>query len=311
MSVPRRRDGVIPSPHLLSVRRAVPADESAIDDVALGTQRVTMRIPWGELCRALRAPKPGAASGWREVPAERRTYDLFVAEAHGQLGCLWASVVEPPTVAQLCALIVHDDWPLQETLGAVLPPVRRALRERGVATLAFVGLERWLLDGLAANGFSHTDTVVTLQKADWTVPGPGNRQVVVRPAAEPDFCAILDIDQRAFEPLWRNTARALAEHLRVSPYFVVAELEDQVVGYEYASLTGRHGHLSRIAVCPQYHGRHVGVRLLAEALAFFRRARVFGVTVNTQRDNAQARRLYAWFGFRLLGEEAEVWTCAL
>jgi ribosomal protein S18 acetylase RimI-like enzyme len=240
-------------------------------------------------------------------PDGHRTYDIFVGEHDGRLGCLWASVIEPAPVAQLRALIVHDGWPLSSTLGALLPCVRQSLRAAGVTTLAFVGVERWVLDGLAANGFTHTNTVITLQKSDWNVPSSGNRAAILRPVSASDCQAILDIDCQAFRPLWRNTALTLSEFMS-NPYFCVAELDQQLVGYAHASLIGRHGHLTRIAVHPRYQGRQIGVRLLADAVRFFQRQRVFGITVNTQQDNARARRLYRWFGFVPLGQEAEVWT---
>jgi ribosomal-protein-alanine N-acetyltransferase len=79
-----------------------------------------------------------------------------------------------------------------------------------------------------------------------------------------------------------------------------------VVGYACASLEGRYGHLTRVAVYPDYRGAGVGVRLLAETMSFFRTQRVFGITLNTQQDNRRARRLYEWFGFSPLGREAYV-----
>lgn len=236
---------------------------------------------------------------------------MFVAEAGGRIGCFWASVVEPPTVAQLWALIVHDNWSLHETLSVLLTHIRPLLRQRGAIDLAFVGTERWLLAELAAQGFVRRDTVITLQKNDWNVPSHGNRQVTIRTATRADLAGMLAIDDQAFVPLWRNTAYTLTEHLNTSDYICLGELGDQIVGYACASLTGRHGHLTRLAVHPQCQGQRIGVRLLAEAIGFFRRKRVFGITLNTQQSNARARRLYEWFGFVPLGREAEVWAFGL
>jgi len=165
-----------------------------------------------------------------------------------------------------------------------------------------------VLKSLAANGFAQTNTVVTLQKNGWDIPAPGNSRAIVRPVREQDVPDLLEIDRQAFIPLWRNTALTLAECMQTYPYFCVAEIERQVAGYAYASLIGRHGHLTRIAVHPRYQGQQIGVRLLADVIHFFRDQRVFGITVNTQQDNARSRRLYEWFGFVLLGQEAEVWT---
>jgi ribosomal-protein-alanine N-acetyltransferase len=214
-------------------------------------------------------------------------------------------------VGQLWALIVDDNWPLHETLGALLSHIRPAIQQMGVLDLTFVGAARWLLDELAVQGFVHRETVVTLQKSDWRIPSLGNRQVAVRAASRADLAGMLAIDEQAFVPLWRNTAYTLIEHLQSSAYFCLGELGGQTVGYACASLTGRHGHLTRLAVHPQWQGQHVGVRLLAEAIDFFRHERVFGITLNTQQSNARAHRLYKWFGFTALGREAEVWTSEL
>jgi GNAT superfamily N-acetyltransferase len=295
-------------PHRITVRQAVPADERTISDLSLAAHRVVLHIAWTELRRALVSTVPHVDQPGQPDSSQHRVYNLYLCERDGQPGCLWASVIEPQCVAQLRALILEDEWPLSHALAALLPTVIESLRATAVTTLAFVGVEQWLLDGLAANGFSLSNTIVTLHKEDWTIPSWGNGQAIVRPVTDPDLAQILEIDERAFIPLWRNTPLTLAEFRQVCPYFCVAELEGQIVGYVYATLRGRHGHLARIAVDPRQHGRQIGVRMLAEVMQFFRDARVYGVTVNTQRNNVRARRLYQWFGFVLMGQEAEVWT---
>jgi ribosomal protein S18 acetylase RimI-like enzyme len=50
---------------------------------------------------------------------------------------------------------------------------------------------------------------------------------------------------------------------------------------------------------------------LAECIDYLWRQGVYGITLNTQRDNQRALRLYRWFGFVPLGREAEVWRYSL
>jgi ribosomal protein S18 acetylase RimI-like enzyme len=64
-------------------------------------------------------------------------------------------------------------------------------------------------------------------------------------------------------------------------------------------------------VHPRYQGQRIGVRLLAEAIRRLEAAGAYGITLNTQQDNQRALRLYRWFGFRSLGQEAEVLELAL
>ncbi|MBN1640939.1 MAG: GNAT family N-acetyltransferase [Anaerolineae bacterium] len=235
-----------------------------------------------------------------------RRCTLFLVEEDAAVAGVCAAAIEPPTIAQIVAFAARDHWRERDVLRALLPTARCVLGEAGVGTLAYIGIERWLLDALAAAGFVHTDTVITLQKDRFDIPHPGNRRVHVRPAREQDLDAILAIDELAFEPLWRNTRRTLRTCLARMPYVGVAEFEGTIAGYVALSLVGRHGHVTRIAVHPCFQGQGIAIRLLAEGIAFFEKRRAFAITLNTQLDNARAQRLYAWFGFHLLGDEAHV-----
>ena len=57
---------------------------------------------------------------------------------------------------------------------------------------------------------------------------------------------------------------------------------------------------------PDHQGRGIGVRLMAEAIDFFKGEGARVITLNSQEDNQASQRLYRWFGFRLMGEEALV-----
>ena len=69
---------------------------------------------------------------------------------------------------------------------------------------------------------------------------------------------------------------------------------------------GRLVHLVRIAVLPAYRGKAIGVRLLADVVAYARSLGAESLTLNTQAHNAAAQRLYVWFGFRRTGEQQTV-----
>jgi ribosomal-protein-alanine N-acetyltransferase len=270
------------------IRQAAPADENAVSGLLYQAGRSTCQMPSEDLGRALSA------------------HPFYLIEEDGHLGCVCGLEVGPETVAQIRIFALLDGWSLRETLAVLLPLVQRALRRKGVTTLAYVGAARWLEDGLAAHGFRRSQTIVSMQKTDLSTPDRGNVQVKVRPATPSDIAAILAIDQAAFELIWRHTDGALATRLAECAFFCVADLDGRTVGYLYLSLIGRHAHLSRIAVHPAHWGGHIGVRLLSEAVRFCRHRQVFGLTLNTQQDNQRARRLYEWFGFKALGEEAQV-----
>jgi ribosomal-protein-alanine N-acetyltransferase len=200
-----------------------------------------------------------------------------------------------------------DDWPMRTYLETLLPPTLDRLRSQEVTSLIYIGSDRWLADPLLRDwDFSIQDTIVTYAKEDLSVPTRGNQQVHVRSAHPGDFPDLVALDEVIFDPLLCNTSQAFAHALENLPYFVVAVLAGQTVGYLFSSQQGDKGHLVRIAVHPDYQGHGIGARLVAEAIEFFRTKKVKVVTLNTQKDNAVSQRLYRRFGFRPVGEEALV-----
>jgi ribosomal-protein-alanine N-acetyltransferase len=163
-------------------------------------------------------------------------------------------------------------------------------------------LQDWLHTVLLSHNFVPYRYLYSYDKFDYAIPSPGNQQVTVRPVdlSAPlgkDMQALLAIEEVCFEDLWRYNSTAFSDILATHPYFVVAELNDQVVGYQFNAIDGDYGYLVRIAVHPAVGGRGIGARLMAEAINFFAQARVSRIMLNTQQDNVHAHRLYEWFGF--------------
>jgi [ribosomal protein S18]-alanine N-acetyltransferase len=271
-----------------TVRRAGPDDAMAIHDLLFEAEKLILHMSRDDVSRML------------------KRQNVYLLKAESQLAGVCGLAIGPETVAQIRVFALQENWATREVLPLLLPEASRDLSGQGVTTVAFIGLEQWLLDGLATQGFRRVNTIITLQKADFEVPDRGNPRVAVRPARAGDFPAVLAIDEASFVPLWRSTDETLDEYLSQSPNFCVAELGGTVVGYACLSIVGRHGHVTRLVVHPSYQGQRIAVRLLTVAIDYFRKRRMFGITLNTQRDNQRARRLYEWYGFRALGREAQV-----
>ncbi len=185
---------------------------------------------------------------------------------------------------------------LDTLLEAIIPLLAR----RGVRYLHYSGNDMhddWLRDALLTRGFRPFRLLYAYDKFDFTVPTPGNQQVKIRPFEPRDLPAILAIEEACFEDFWRYDALSFEDIAATHPYFVVAELNGSVVGYQYNALDSEYGYLVRIAVHPSAGGKGIGARLMSEAVAFFKQAHVIRIMLNTQDDNAHAHRLYEWFGF--------------
>ncbi len=185
-------------------------------------------------------------------------------------------------------------------LEMLLEQLTTPLIKRGVRYLYYSGNDMqndWLRDVLLVRGFALHRLLYAYDKYDYKIPATGNTGVQLRSVEKRDIPALLAIEEACFEDFWRYDALSFEEIAATHPYFVVAELNGKVVGYQFNALEDEQGYLVRIAVHPSVSGQGVGIRLMSEAIAFFQQERVLRIMLNTQDDNVRAHRLYEWFGF--------------
>ena len=181
-----------------------------------------------------------------------------------------------------------------------LEKLAETLEQRGVSDFYYSGndLENdWLRTPLLQRGFTPFRQLYAYDKFDYSIPSTGNPAVHLRRAVPGDIPILLTLEELCFEHLWRYDAASFADIMATHPYFVVAELNGQVVGYQFNALDGEYGYLVRIAVHPAYNSQGIGARLMAEAVNFCKSARSTRIMLNTQQENTHAHRLYEWFGF--------------
>jgi ribosomal protein S18 acetylase RimI-like enzyme len=200
-------------------------------------------------------------------------------------------------------------------LDTLLEALSERLLARGVHCLHYSGNDAeqdWLRDLLLVRDFKPYRLLYAYDKFDYHIPACGNQQVTIRPVrltqqgGGSDIPALLAIEEACFEELWRYGASTFHDIAATHPYFVVAELQGKVVGYQFNALEHDYGYLVRVAVHPAAGRQAIGVRLLAEAIRFFERERVSCVMLNSQEDNLHAHRLYEWFGFIRLPQKGFV-----
>jgi ribosomal-protein-alanine N-acetyltransferase len=112
---------------------------------------------------------------------------------------------------------------------------------------------------------------------------------------------VLDIERAVYPRPWSAALFFSEISQKKSRYYIVATHGRDLVGYGGLMVHQDEGHITTIAVAPEFQHRRIGVRLMlnlvAEARA--REARTLGLEVRVA--NWPAQRLYAWFGFRPVG----------
>ena len=216
-------------------------------------------------------------------------------------GFLLSQTVNPPS-AWLGGFGVSwtESHSFIKLLDILLEQLARQLITRGVRYLHYSGNDLqndWLRDVLLPRGFRPYRLLYAYDKFDFAIPTQGSQVVKLRPVETADIPALLAIEEVCFEEFWRYDAISFADITATHPYFVVAELDGKVIGYQFNALDGEFGYLVRIAVHPSFNGQGIGARLMAEAIRFFKQANVLRIMLNTQDDNIHAHHLYEWFGF--------------
>jgi ribosomal-protein-alanine N-acetyltransferase len=116
-----------------------------------------------------------------------------------------------------------------------------------------------------------------------------------------DIDGVHAIEQASFSVPWPpNAYRSELESNRLATY-LVARVDDEIVGYGGMWMMVDEGHITTFAIHPAWRRQRIGERLLLELVdvAILRGARE--MTLEVRLSNLPARRLYEKFGFRPVG----------
>ena len=250
-----------------------------------------------------------------------RTYLRFPAEdvrLHLQSGLGWVvddehqvsgfmlTEVQPSCAALITAAAVSDDRQLVPHLDALLLRVEETARQKGASALAQIGYAPWLTAVLDERGFAAQDWVVTYEWQYQPVSVRGDLSVTVRPAQQRDLATLLALDGVIFGPVWHKSIGNFEDALARAFTFTVAEKDGLLIGYQWSDKLQEHGHITRLAVRPDWENKGVGTRLLTEAMTAMVKAGVAWITLNTQESNLRSQALYERHGFRLADQRVAV-----
>jgi ribosomal-protein-alanine N-acetyltransferase len=121
--------------------------------------------------------------------------------------------------------------------------------------------------------------------------------VTLRGGTPKDLRAVAEVDRACFDGFWRYDAETLPRSV-ASERLGVAESGGMVIGYTLSVVHGPEATIGRLAVIADRRRCGVGAALLADAVAYAIRMGASGVTLCTQEDNDDSRRLYRRAGFR-------------
>jgi len=124
---------------------------------------------------------------------------------------------------------------------------------------------------------------------------------VIRPMQVADIDAVMEIERRSFPTPWSRAAfvSELLDNDRAHYLVACVETEEaaRVVGYIGMWLIAGEGHITNVAVHPDFRQRGIGRRLLEAAADICRACSARRMTLEVRVSNITAQRLYEDLGF--------------
>lgn len=117
-----------------------------------------------------------------------------------------------------------------------------------------------------------------------------------------DVDAVSEIEAATFPTPWSRDAFVQEMTRNVAARYLVAEMDDQVVGYAGAWLILDESHITNIAVAESQRGKGVGRQLTSALLQYLSNLGAAYATLEVRVSNERARNLYASLGFVSVGK---------
>ena len=124
---------------------------------------------------------------------------------------------------------------------------------------------------------------------------------IVRPMQMEDLQAILEIERTSFSTPW--SLQAFKAELKDNEYarYLCLELEGQVIGYMGLWFILDEGHITNIAIAPNFRGQHWGEYLMRSMMDRMVEQGMERMTLEVRTSNSPAQSLYKRLGFATAG----------
>ena len=129
----------------------------------------------------------------------------------------------------------------------------------------------------------------------------GEKQIYIERMRGEDIEEIMAIEGVSFSSPWTRNM-FLWELRDDSPsHFLVAKVDESIVGYGGFCTALDEAHISSLAVHPSFRRRKIGKRLLTAILDLAKSEGIKEVALEVRAGNVPAQNLYAKFGFKVVG----------
>lgn len=126
-------------------------------------------------------------------------------------------------------------------------------------------------------------------------------KVIIRYMTEQDIDEVLDIEKKSFKTPWSRDAFIKEIKQNKLAKYIVAFIDDKIVGYGGIWFIVDEGHITNIAVHPSFRGLGIGNLLVEGLIEICRERGMNRMTLEVRKSNKVAQSLYKKYGFKECG----------
>lgn len=126
-------------------------------------------------------------------------------------------------------------------------------------------------------------------------------EMIIRMAEEKDAPEMAELDKVCFADPWSEASfrQEMTENDRA--FYIVAEIEGKVVGYAGLWAILDEGHITNVAVSPDYRRKGIGRAIVGTLVEAAEENGLTSFTLEVRESNLPAQELYTEFGFEPAG----------
>lgn len=131
--------------------------------------------------------------------------------------------------------------------------------------------------------------------------------IIIRSMTMDDVDSVYVVEEDCFVYPWSKESikKELKNNLA---RYLVAQLDDKIVGYVGVWFVVDEGHITNVAVHSEYRGKKIGDKLVKEMVELCNKNHIVAMTLEVRSSNTVAQNLYRKYGFKMGGIRKEYYS---
>lgn len=134
-----------------------------------------------------------------------------------------------------------------------------------------------------------------------------NNNLIIRDMKLKDIDGVYNVEKSCFPDPWSKESFKKEIQNKLAKY-LVAQIEDKVVGYVGAWFIIDEAHITNVAVSPEYRGQKIGDKIVKYLIDECNDNKIKAMTLEVRVSNIVAQNLYKKYGFKLAGVRKEYYS---